>query len=288
MANQRILVTGASGKLGRLVIADLLKARKPADIIAVTREPSKLQDLAKQGVDVRKGSFDDPQAALADTFKGAASLLLISTDTLDKPGARIKQHRNAVAAAKQAGVQYVVYTSLTKCEPGIPISFAPDHYGTEQELAASGLQYTVLRNNWYGDMLVDIALQSAAGGQLYSATNGKGVSCISRADCAAAAAAALLRGPNGKEVLELTGPAAVTFDEIAKLASAKTGKTIQHVGIDHASFVKGLTAHGVPPPLAEVFASFHDAIAEDYLGSVSKDFERLTGRQAKPLSALFA
>lgn len=287
MTNQHIVVTGAAGQLGRLVIENLLKTVPPTDIIAVSREPAKLAELRAKGVETRKGSFDDPTDALAETFRGAASVLVISTDAVGTPGHRLQQHRNAIAAAKQAGARHIVYTSLTRCDPGNPITFAADHYGSERALAESGLDYTVLRNNWYAEMVADTALQAAASGQLFSATNGKGVSAISRADCAVAAAAALARGPHGREVLELTGPAAVSFDELAQLASAKTGKPIQHVNIDRASFIKGLTEHGIPAPLAEVIVSFHDAIADGHLGIVTSDFEKLTGRKPSPVAAAF-
>ena len=287
MTTQKILVTGAAGQLGRLVIENLLQTVSPTNLIAVSRDPDKLADLAAKGIETRKGSFDDALGALADAFRGATGVLIISTDSLGKPGHRLQQHRNAIAAAKQAGARHIVYTSLTRCEPDSPILFAPDHYGSEQALAESGLDYTVLRNNWYAEMVAGTALQAAASGQLFSATKGKGVSAISRSDCAVAAAAALVRGPHGKEVLELTGAQAIRFEELAQLAAAKTSKPITHVEIDRASFVKGLVDHGFPAPFAEVFASFHDAIADGHLGIVTDDFEKLTGRKPQPLAAQF-
>jgi NAD(P)H dehydrogenase (quinone) len=287
MSQSRLLVTGASGQLGRLVLDKLLESQPPARLIAVTRDPARLADLAARGVEVRRGSFDDPAAALADAFRGAERILLVSTDALDAAGTRLAQHRNAVDAAKRAGAKHVVYTSLTRCDPGLPITFAPDHYGTERALAESGVDYTVLRNNWYAEIVAHTALQAAAGGQLFSATGGRGVSAISRDDCAVAAAAALVRGPRGKEVLEITGAVAVTFDELAALAAAKTGTPVKHVALDRASFLRGLVEHGVPAPLAEVFASFHDAIARGDLGVVTNDFETLTGRAPTPVAAQF-
>lgn len=287
MATNKLLVTGASGHLGRLVLDKLLLTQPAASLIAVTRDTSKLEEYAKRGVDVRKGSFDDSVSALATAFSGATSVLIISTDKLDVPGARLAQHRNAVAAAKQAGAKHLVYTSLTKCEPGLPIPFAPDHYQTERAIADSGLEYTVLRNNWYADMVAHAALQSAPSGKIYSATKGKGVSAITRDDCATAAAAALARGAHGKEILEITGGAAVTWNEIAKLVSAKTGKPVEHVGVERKAFVDGVVAAGVPAVYAEIFASFHDAVADGSLGLVTKDFETLTGRAPTSLAAHF-
>lgn len=288
MANDKLLVTGASGQLGRAVIAQLLATQTPSSIIAVTRDPKKLADLAERGVEVRAGSFDDAESVLAEAFRGARSVLIISTDKLDEPGARIKQHQNAVAAARRAGAEHIVYTSLTRCEPGSPITFANDHYASEQAVAKSGLAYTVLRNNWYTEMLAHVALEAAKSGKLFSATNGRGVSSITREDCAAAAAAALVRGPHGHEVLELSGPEALTFDALASIAAAKTGKPVEHVQVDHDGFLGGLRAAGIPEPLAAVFASFHDAIADGHLGGVSQDFEKLTGRKPTSVAAYIA
>ena len=144
------LVTGASGHLGQLVITNLLEIHKiPASkIIATTRKPETLAALKAKGVDVRAADFDDT-ANLVKAFKGATRLLLISTDAMDRPGHRLEQHKNAIAAAEKAGVEHVLYTSLPKPDTSA-ILFAPDHVGTEKALADSGLQGgTGLRNNWY-------------------------------------------------------------------------------------------------------------------------------------------
>ena len=128
-----LLVTGASGQLGRRVIHHLLRTHQvpAARIIATTRKPDALADLAAEGVVVRQADFEDP-ASMVRAFVGAQRLLLISTDALDRPGRRLEQHQAAVAAAVGAGVNHVVYTSMLKPEPGSPIPFAPDHFGTEQ------------------------------------------------------------------------------------------------------------------------------------------------------------
>ena len=98
MANHRILVSGASGHLGRLVVARILETQDATNVIAVTRDPSKLAELTAKGVEVRKGAFDDDPRTLAHAFRGASRVLLISTDALDDRGTRLKQHTNAVAA----------------------------------------------------------------------------------------------------------------------------------------------------------------------------------------------
>ena len=154
-----ILVTGAAGHFGRSVIAHLLTTYKvPASqIIAATRRPEGLADLAKQGVTVRAADFDSPD--LAKSFSGAKRLLIISTDSMEG-GKRLAQHVNAVDAAKQAGVAHLVYTSMPMPDAASPIVFAGDHRGTEEAIIASGISHTILRNSWYMENLA-MSLPSA-------------------------------------------------------------------------------------------------------------------------------
>ncbi len=185
-----LLITGASGQLGRRVLELLLDAGA-GKLIATTRNPEKLAELARRGVVVRKADFDDA-ASLPAAFAGAGRLLLISTDAVGTPGRRIAQHRAAVDAAVRAGVKHVVYTSLTRPEPGSPVTFASDHYGTEQALAASPLGWTILRNNVYTDFLLRSLPQAVATGKLVAAAGDGGAGYVTREDCARVAAAALL------------------------------------------------------------------------------------------------
>ena len=189
-----LLVTGAAGQLGRRVIHHLLATEGvPAkDIIAVTRKPEALADLAAKGVVVRQGSFDDA-AGLKTAFAGAKRVLIISTDRIDAPGAREVQHANAVNAAAAAGVKHIVYTSMYGCDPGCPVTtLAPSHYATEQALAKSGLSWTVLRHTWYMDGQPGTLAQSLKfGGQLVTAGNDQPVNYVTREDCARVDAAAL-------------------------------------------------------------------------------------------------
>ena len=162
-----LLVTGASGHLGRQVV-ELLLDTHAGHIIATTRNPEKLADLAARGVEVRGADFDDPES-LPAAFAGAERLLLISTDAADGTDRRARQHIHAVKAAEQAGVAHVLYTSLINPGPESPILIAPDHAATEQALAESALDWTVLRNNMYTDYLLQSLPQAVASGKLTAA-----------------------------------------------------------------------------------------------------------------------
>lgn len=251
-----LLVTGASGHLGRRVIAHLLDTEKvaPGRIIATTRRPASLADLAARGVDVRAADFDEP-GSLRQAFTGAGRLLLISTDALLQPGQRIAQHRNAVEAATAAGVAHVVYTSMPEPEVS-PVLFAPDHLGTEQALAASPLAWTILRNAWYFENLLGSVGHVLASGQWFSAAGDGKVAYLGREDAARAAAAALASPHEGNRTLTLTGAEALSTRDVAALLTEITGKPVQVVDVSVEALTAGLQAAGLPAPLAAVYASF--------------------------------
>jgi NAD(P)H dehydrogenase (quinone) len=278
-----LLVTGGSGQLGRRVLELLLEAGS-GRLIATTRNPEKLADLAIRGVVVRQADFDDA-GSLPSAFAGADQLLLISTDAVDKPGRRIAQHRGAVQAAVQAGVKHVVYTSLTRPEPGSPVTFAPDHYGTEQALAASPLGWTILRNNVYTDFLLRALPQAVATGKLVAAAGEGGAGYVTREDCARAAAAALTSQGLDRKILDITGPAVVTHAELAKIASDLTGRPVAYVRAEPEELRKGLLAAGIPEVFADIVVSFDVARAKGTLAVVSDAVAELTGRAPMSVAA---
>jgi NAD(P)H dehydrogenase (quinone) len=272
---QSLLVTGASGQLGRRVIELLLDANA-GHIIATTRSPDKLADLTARGVDVRQADFDDPGSLIA-AFAGADRLLLISTDVLDGTDRRQAQHRNAIAAAEQAGVKHVLYTSFVRTEPGNPAAVAPDHYATEQALAASSLGWTVLRNNVYTDMFLMGLPRAVASGQLIAATGTGGAGYVTREDCARAAAAALAARSAGRTTLDITGPAVVTYAELAEILSAIAERPITYVPIEPEAMVAGMVSAGLPEPVARMLVSFDSAVAQGALAVASSAVADLTG-----------
>src|SRR5215207_8812169 len=275
-SHRTLLVTGASGHLGQRVI-ELLLETNAGHVIAATRTPEKLAHLAARDVEVRKADFDDP-STLAEAFAGVDRLLLISTDALDGTDRRQVQHRNAINAAAQAGVKHVIYTSLTRPEPGSPIAIAPDHYTTEQALVANSLDWTVLRNNVYTDYLLQSLPRAVATGQLVVVAGDGKTGYVTREDCARAAAAALAEDSSGRTTLDITGPASITQAELAEITSAVAGRPMAYVPLPADAIVAGMVAAGLPQPVAEVYVTFGIGAADGTLGVVSSAVADLTGK----------
>ena len=282
------LVTGASGHLGLAVINHLITTYKvPANkIIATTREPGKLKDLAAKGVVVRDANFDD-EAHLTKAFAGATRLLLISTSAME-PGVRLKQHQNAVKAAEKAGVHHVVYTSMPRPDTSA-VLFAPDHEGTEKALTASKLEgWTVLRNNWYFENLFFSLPQALKSGTQYTAAGQGKIAYIARDDLARAAASVLASDEGGKATYTLSGGHEYTTEEIAKLVSAATGKPLSVVHVPVEGLVQGMIGHGLPEGMARLFASFDANTAQGGLSGNSGDYKKLTSNDNTPFASWLA
>lgn len=273
MTAQTYLVTGGSGHLGRRVLELLLDA-KVGNLVTTTRTPEKLADLAARGVEVRQADFGNP-TTLATAFAGVDRLLLISSDVIGEQ--RQAQHQAAIAAAAEAGVKHVLYTSLPRPEPGNPAAVAPDHYATEQALAATALDWTILRNNLYMDLLLGSLPAMLGRGQWFSAGNGKKTAYVTREDCARAAAAALTATTTGRQILTLTGPQALSDAEIAQIASEVTGKPLQVILVSAEEKRNALIGAGLPPFVADLLVSFETATAQGFLGDVSSAVADLTG-----------
>ncbi len=279
MTKPSLLVTGASGNLGRRVVELLLEAQA-GPIIATTRDPSKLTALSARGVDVRAADFDD-EASLATAFAGAKRALLVSTDALDRPGRRKEQQVRAVRALEAAGVTYVAYTSCTTPD-ALLASVAPDHAATEAALAASKLEYTALRNNLYAEMLFMVLPAAIKAGQLVDAKADGAIGWVTREDCARAAAAAVVSG-EGRAAVDITGPDAISSDDLVKMVRDVTGKPLTHVNVSREALIEGMVQHGLPRPLAEIFGSFDAAAASGQLAVVSDAVTTLTGRPPESL-----
>jgi NAD(P)H dehydrogenase (quinone) len=277
-----LLVTGASGQLGRLVLDALLASGKvaPADIIATTRDTAKLDAYAKKGVTVRAADFDDP-ASLDAAFAGAGKVLILSTDALDRPGRRLAQHKAAVAAARKAGAKHILYTSMPQPDDS-RVTFAPDHLGTEEAIKATGIPYTILRDGWYAENLFMSLPHALQTGSWYTASGNGKLAHITRADTAAAIAGALLSAGDESRTYTLTGTKSHTADEIAAIVSAATGKPLNVVHVTDAQLAEGLKAAGLPEGFIPTVVSFDTNTREGKIAMVTDDAEKLSGR--KPTS----
>ena len=254
-------VTGATGRLGRLVIEQLLDSGVPAaEIAAIVRSPEKAADLAARGVEIRKATYDDP-STLPGAVAGVRRLLLVSGDT---PGQRVAQHTAVIDAAKLAGVERLVYTSILKADTTAN-PLAPEHKATEEVLAASGLTYTVLRNSWYTENYTDQLPQYLGSGTILGATGGSKISAATRADYAGAAVAALTRDEDGNAVYELGGTA-FTFDELAEAVTEVTGTTVVHQDMSAAELASALENVGLDAGTAGFVAALDHSIANRRAG----------------------
>lgn len=280
--NVPLLVTGASGKLGRIAVEELL-ARGATKVIAGTRDPSKLADLAERGVEVRKVDFDDA-ASLAAAFAGVERLLLVSTDGI---GTRVAQQTAAIQAAKAAGVKHIVYTSAPAARPDANAGLNPEHFWTEVALASSGVGFTILRDHMYAENNLADAAHVIASGQLFGLIGDRGTSYVSRADAARTAAGALLSA-EGNSIEDVTGPAAVTNVERAALYTKLTGKPVSVVALEPAALKGGLIAAGIPEGFAEALLAFQRDAVTGHHGVVTNVVERYSGRKPETLEAFLS
>ncbi|HEX2906425.1 MAG TPA: NAD(P)H-binding protein [Phototrophicaceae bacterium] len=249
MSEKRLLVTGASGNLGRRVVELLLEAQT-GPIVAATRTPDKLKEFSERGVTVRRADFDD-SASLAAAFQDVDRLLMISTDDLSIPGKRIRQHRAAIQAAEAAGVKQILYTSIVKPTPESPVVVAVDHRATEEAIMETRMGWTFLRNNIYADMLPQTLSRAIQMGQLFSAAGDGKTAYVLREDCARAAAAALASDFKGRRTLDITGTEALSQADLARIASEISGKPIPYVPLTLDALIQGMVSAGLPRPLAE-------------------------------------
>jgi NAD(P)H dehydrogenase (quinone) len=223
-ANDRIIISGASGQLGGEAVKDLLAMGVPArNLILVSRTPDALAQYAKLGAITRFGDFAKPDS-LAAAYAGGTRMLLISIGT--GAGPRPAAHGHAIDAARAAGVKQIAYTSWLGISKGDNQGIAADHVATEELLRRSGVAYTFLRNSLYMDMLLPRVTRMLADGKASIPAGEVLVGYVTRGDCAATAAAVLATAGHDNRIYDITGPALIGVREIAAAATAATGKTI--------------------------------------------------------------
>jgi NAD(P)H dehydrogenase (quinone) len=280
-----IVVTGATGQLGRLTVEALLRRGVPAaQIVATGRNPAGLKDLADRGVVVRQADFADPDS-LAAAFAGADRLFLVSASFPVEE--RIAHHRRAIDAAVAAGVPLVVYTSMAHAGTAATI-LAATHRATEEYLRQREVPSVLLRNGWYLENYT-ASLPSVLQNRAVIGAAGKGrVSAASRADYAEAAAAVLTTEGHTGAVYELGGDEAFTLAELAATVSAATGEPITYTDLPAAAFAEALVGAGLSSELAAVLADADLGLGRGELFTDSGDLARLIGRPTTSLAGAVA
>ncbi|MFI2643294.1 SDR family oxidoreductase [Streptomyces sp. NPDC018610] len=277
-----IVVTGATGHLGRLVVEQLLE-KVPADqVTAVVRTPEKAAGLAARGVRIAVADYNAPET-FDGLFAAGDKVLLVSGNEFDK--GRVQQHQVVIDAAGAAGVALLAYTSA----PGsLKAALADDHRGTEEALLASGLPYTLLRNGWYHENYTETLAPVLEHGALVHAAGAGRLSSATRADYAAAAVAVLTGEGHENRTYELGGDEAWGFDEFAAELSRQTGKEIAYRQVSVEEYRDVLVGAGLPGPLAGILADVDASIEKGELVVDSGDLSRLTGRPTTPLAEAIA
>jgi NAD(P)H dehydrogenase (quinone) len=280
MSHPRIVITGANGQLGRHVIRDLQAIAPSARLIGVVRSAAPAADLAARGVELREADYGDP-ASLRSALTGADKLLLISSSEI---GQRNAQHRNVVDAARAAGIELIVYTSILHADIN-PMALAVEHRETEQFIRASGLPFVFLRNGWYTENYtgnISAAIQHSA--VIGAAGNGR-ISSAARADYALAAAKVLIEEQRDQpnRIYELAGDRAYTLAEYAAEITRQYGKSIAYVDMSEAEYKAALIGAGLPEVLAEVFA---ESDAKASAGALYDDRQALSRLIGRPTTSL--
>ncbi|KAA6449376.1 SDR family oxidoreductase [Bacillus swezeyi] len=274
----KMLVTGATGKLGSKIVERLLET-VPADQLAVSvRNPEKAEGLRVRGVDVRQGDFERPES-LDSAFRGIDRLMMISADGDNET--RIRQHANAVAAAERAGVKFIAYTSIANARESKNF-LAPTHKATEEAILKTEIPYSFLRNNWYLENETS-SIQGVLAGAPWvtSAGNGK-VGWALQQDYADAAAAVLAGDGHENTVYELSGRL-LTQDELVSVLSEVLGKEVPVQRIDDAGYADVMKNAGLPDFLVPMLVNIQKGIREGTLAVESDDFEKVLGRPLTPI-----
>ncbi|MFK4728874.1 SDR family oxidoreductase [Agromyces mediolanus] len=274
-----ILVTAASGQLGRLVVDALLeRGVAPAELVATARDTAKLQSAAERGVRTAVLDYDRPET-IAAALEGVDTVLLISGSA---PGARAAGHRNVIDAAKAAGVAKLVYTSVPNATTA-EFVLAPDHKATEEAIAASGVPAVIARHNWYTENYVGDVQQAAESGTILASVGDGKVASATRADLAAGLAALLTEDGHLGAVYDFSGEHAWGYEELAAAASELTGRQVAYTPVSSEEHVAALEAAGLDAGTAGFVAGIDDGIRRGVLANADGTLARLIGRPTTSL-----
>ena len=275
-----ILITGANGHLGGATIDFLLKKNPNAKIKALVRSGEKGKDLKAKGVEIAIGDYLNYDS-LVSAMKGVETILLVSSSTM---GDRHAQHKNAIKAAKENGVKHIVYTSVLKANPNSKFSAGIDHYKTEGDIKNSGISYTIMRNTYYADFLPNIIGNAVESGAIYYSAGNAKVNFALRSEMAEANAV-VLANPTAHQnkIYEITSANKYTFDEIAGILSAITGKQIKYVDIPVEVLKENIIKFGMPKEVADLMGSIAESMKAGEFDFIDPTLEKLIGRKPTDL-----
>lgn len=276
-----ILITGATGQLGRLVIEHLIKKVPASSIVAAVRNVEKAQDIARLGVQVRFADYNQPQSWDA-ALSGVEKVLLISSSEI---GVRVNQHQTVINAAKRANVRLFVYTSVLHADTS-SLGLATEHKATEAAIKSAGLPFVILRNGWYTENYTTGIPTASALGAVYGAAGKGKISAAARADYAEAASVVLSTDHHTDKVYELAGDNAFTLEEFAAEVSRQTGKSIPYVNLPQAEYKKALLSAGLPEPIAELLSDSDTGVSKGELFDDGKQLSQLIARPTTRLELI--
>lgn len=278
-----IVVTGATGQLGHLIVEKLLdRGVAPDEVVATGRSLDRIADLAVRGV--RTASFDYADPRADGVIETGDTVLIVSTDV---PGDRVALHTGAVQAAVKAGAARLVYTSAPRADD-TALVFAPEHAATEQVVRAAGVRFTLLRNNWYTENYAGALLQAGMTGRLVSSAGDGRVASATRADLAAGTAAVLTTDGHDGAVYELGGDTAWDLAELAAAMATVLGRAVTYQRVTPQEHLAVLTGAGLDGATAGFVVALDGNIRDGALAEVTHDLSRLTGRQTTPLTDALA
>jgi NAD(P)H dehydrogenase (quinone) len=275
-----IAITGAAGQLGRLVVEKLMTRAPASQIVALVRSPERAADL---GVTAREFDYSRPEL-LGPGLVGVDTLLLISSNAVSE---RLAQHRNVLDAAKQAGVERVVYTSLLHADTS-PLDLAKEHLATEAAVRSSGLAHTVLRDGWYAENYTSLIPAALERGAFAGCARHGRISFAGRADYAEAAAVILTSAGHDRRTYELAGDEAFTLSDLAAELSRQAGRNIPYLDLPEAEYAGVLIGAGLPEVMARAVAGWDSGASQGALFDEGRQLSRLIGRPTLSLPSAVA
>jgi NAD(P)H dehydrogenase (quinone) len=282
-----IIVTGATGQLGRLIVEKLVQLVPATQVGASVREMAKAADLLALGVRVRQGDFDRPDS-LTHAFEGATQVLIVSSNARASGGDPLAQHRSAIEAARAAGARRIVYTSHMAVSASSAFPPMRDHAATETMLRESGLAWTALRDGFYAASGITMMGDSPKTGVLESPADGK-VSWTAHADLAEAAAIILANeGRYDGPTPPLTGSQLLDFEDLAAIASTLLDKPVRRKAFRDDELRVRMTARGAPASAAETILGFFIASRNGEFATVDPALEQLLGRPPATMQEVMA